>query len=210
MRFRNGETEESNPRVRPESTEAENSEKNVQAETVGEEIAEDLRQEQGGQEGEQALERTLTLEAELKEAKAQAEDYYNRLQRLQAEFDNFRKRTLKEKEELVKYASERVVAELLPVIDNFERALEAAKNSQDISSFAQGVEMIFRQLNNVLGKEGLAPIEAVGQAFDPNIHEAIMQVESEEHPANTVVEEVQKGYYLKDKVLRPSMVKVSS
>lgn len=194
------ETEE--PQVQREEAEFENTGQNVPDDTEA-----GVENIVLGEEG--TPEAVLALAADLKVAKAQADDYYNRLQRLQAEFDNFRKRTLKEKEELVKYASERVIGELLPVIDNFERALEAAKNSQDFSALAQGVEMIFRQLGSVLGKEGLTPIEAVGQVFDPNLHEAIMQVDSEEHPANTVVEEVQKGYYLKDKVLRPSMVKVS-
>lgn len=204
MRYRNGEIEELDLQAQQEGVEWENPGQKV------EDANADSLSLENESAGEGSQETALTLEAELKEAKTQADDYYNRLQRLQAEFDNFRKRTFKEKEELVKYASERVVRELLPVIDNFERALEAAKNTQDFAALAQGVEMIFRQLNGVLGKEGLAEIEAVGQAFDPNLHEAIMQVDSEEHPANTVVEEVQKGYYLKDKVLRPSMVKVSS
>lgn len=204
MRYRNGEIEELDLQAQQEGVEWENPGQKV------EDANADSLSLENESAGEGSPETALTLEAELKEAKTQADDYYNRLQRLQAEFDNFRKRTFKEKEELVKYASERVVKELLPVIDNFERALEAAKNTQDFAALAQGVEMIFRQLNGVLGKEGLAEIEAVGQAFDPNLHEAIMQVDSEEHPANTVVEEVQKGYYLKDKVLRPSMVKVSS
>ena len=204
MRYRNGEIEELDLQAQQEGVEWENPGQKV------EDANADSLSLENESAGEGSPETALTLEAELKEAKTQTDDYYNRLQRLQAEFDNFRKRTFKEKEELVKYASERVVRELLPVIDNFERALEAAKNTQDFAALAQGVEMIFRQLNGVLGKEGLAEIEAVGQAFDPNLHEAIMQVDSEEHPANTVVEEVQKGYYLKDKVLRPSMVKVSS
>ncbi len=153
-------------------------------------------------------ERVLTLEAELVKVKDQAAEYYSRLQRLQAEFDNFRKRSQKEKEDMAKYASERVIAAMLPVLDNFERAVEAAKTSQDFAGFAQGVDMILRQFQNVLTKEGLIPVDAVGQPFDPNVHEAVLQVDAEE-PANTVVEELQKGYYLKDKLLRPSMVKVA-
>lgn len=154
-------------------------------------------------------EKVLTLAAELKQSKEQADEYYAHLQRLQAEFDNYRKRTQKEKEDFVKYASERVVEALLPVLDNFERAVAAAKTSQDFNSFSQGVEMIYKQMLNTLDKEGLAAIEAVGKPFDPNIHEAVLQVDSEEYPENTVVEELQKGYLLKEKVIRPSMVKVS-
>jgi molecular chaperone GrpE len=151
-----------------------------------------------------------TLEAELVKAKAQAEDHYKQLQRLQAEFDNYRKRTQKEKTELIKYASERLVGELLPVLDNFDRAVSAAKVNPDFTSFSQGVEMILRQMQTALSKEGLKAMDAIGQPFDPNLHEAVLRVASDEHPENTVVEELQKGYYLKEKVLRPSMVKVSN
>ena len=156
------------------------------------------------------LEKNLTLEAELVKAKAKAEDHYAQLQRLQADFDNYRKRTQKEKTELIKYASERLVGELLPVLDNFERAVSAAKVNPDFTAFSQGVEMILRQMQTALSKEGLRAMDAVGQPFDPNLHEAVLRVASEEHPENTVVEELQKGYYLKEKVLRACMVKVSN
>ena len=155
-------------------------------------------------------EKILTLEAELAQAKAKAEEHYDHLQRLQAEFDNYRKRTLKEKTEIIKYASERLVGELLPVLDNFERAASAAQINPDFTSFSQGVEMILRQLQTALSKEGLKAMDAVGQPFDPNLHDAVLRVDSDEHPENTVVEELQKGYFLKEKVLRPSMVKVSN
>ncbi len=155
------------------------------------------------------LEKNLALAAELKESQEKAEEYYARLQRLQAEFDNYRKRTQKEKEDFIKFASEQVILNLLPVLDNFEWAIAAAEGSQDFQAYAQGVEMIFKQIQNVLAKEGLVVIESVGKAFDPNIHEAVLRVESEEYPENTVVEEMQKGYYLKERVIRPSMVKVS-
>jgi molecular chaperone GrpE len=151
-----------------------------------------------------------TLEAELVKAKAKAEDHYSQLQRLQADFDNYRKRTQKEKTELIKYASERLVGELLPVLDNFDRAVSAAKVNPDFTSFSQGVEMILRQMQAALSKEGLKAMDSVGQPFDPNLHEAVLRVTSDEHPENTVVEEILKGYYLKEKVIRPSMVKVSN
>ncbi|TGE39858.1 nucleotide exchange factor GrpE [Desulfosporosinus fructosivorans] len=156
------------------------------------------------------LEKELTLGAELVKARSKAEDYYGQLQRLQADFDNYRKRTQKEKTELIKYASERLVVDLLPVLDNFDRAVSAAKDNPDFTSFSQGVEMILRQMQTALSKEGLKAMDAVGQPFDPNLHEAVLRVASEEHPENTVVEELQKGYYLKEKVLRPCMVKVSN
>ncbi|WCF09973.1 nucleotide exchange factor GrpE [Paenibacillus thiaminolyticus] len=147
--------------------------------------------------------------AELKMARAQAEELQQRLLRAQADFDNFRRRTVKEKEELAQYASSKLVTELLPVLDNFERALAAAQTGSEEQSFVKGVDMIFRQLTQVLEQEGVKAMNAVGEPFNPEFHQAIMQVESEEHEEGIVVEEVQKGYMLKDRVLRPAMVKVS-
>lgn len=148
-------------------------------------------------------------QAELQKLRAEAEEHKQRLLRTQADFDNFRRRTLKEKEELGKYASAKLITELLPVIDNFERALSTTAENADLSSYAKGVEMIFRQLEGILETEGLTAMEPVGTPFNPEFHQAIMQVESEEYEEGTVVEVVQKGYLLKDKVLRPAMVKVS-
>lgn len=144
-------------------------------------------------------------------AKKEAEENYQRYLRAQADLDNFRRRARQEKEEFAKYASAKLLEQLLPVVDNFERALEAAKNNDGASSsFMKGVEMIFRQLEQVLQQEGLQAMETVGQPFNPEFQQAIMQVDSEEYEEGIVVEEVQKGYMLKDKVLRPAMVKVSS
>ncbi|WP_258171500.1 nucleotide exchange factor GrpE [Paenibacillus sp. R14(2021)] len=143
------------------------------------------------------------------ELEKHAEENQQRYLRAQADFDNFRRRTMKEKEELAQYASMKLIGQLLPVVDNFGRAIEAAKTGGDVESFSKGVDMIFRQLEGVLEAEGLKPMDAVGQSFNPEFHQAIMTVESEEHEEGIVVEEVQKGYVLKDKVLRPAMVKVS-
>ena len=143
--------------------------------------------------------------AEVEAQRALAEEYLNRLQRLQADFENFRRRVNKEKEEFHKYASESLICSLLPILDNFERAIAAGEGGNLLS----GVEMIFRQLKEILEKEGLCSIQAVKTEFDPNRHEAVMTVENDEHPDNTVIEEFQKGYLLKDKVIRPAMVKVS-
>ncbi|MEK8129403.1 nucleotide exchange factor GrpE [Paenibacillus filicis] len=150
------------------------------------------------------------VQAQIDEAKKQAEEHYQRLLRTQADFDNFRRRTQKEKEETAKYGSLKVIEQLLPVVDNFERALSASKDNKDYDALAKGIDMIFRQLDQVLAAEGLRPMEAVGTPFNPEYHQAIMQVESEEHEEGIVVEEIQKGYLLKDKVLRAAMVKVSS
>lgn len=148
-------------------------------------------------------------QALLEQLRAEAEDHKQRLLRTQADYDNFRRRTVKEKEELGKYASAKLITELLPVIDNFERALATATENTEITSYSKGVEMIFRQLEGVLKSEGLTAMESVGTPFNPEYHQAIMQVESDEYEEGFVVEEVQKGYLLKDKVLRPAMVKVS-
>ena len=144
----------------------------------------------------------------LNQEKSKAEDYFNRLARMQADFDNFRKRVSKEREDLLQYAGEQVITALLPVVDNLERAL-AARHT-DAEKIFEGVEMISRQVGDILSAEGLTPISAVGQQFNPEIHEAVMSVQSDEHPENTVVEELRKGYTLKGKIIRPSMVKVAT
>lgn len=149
------------------------------------------------------------LQGEVQRLQTLADDYQQRALRTQADFDNFRKRTQKEKEDFAKYASSKLITELLPIIDNFDRAITAAGDIADTDSFAKGVGMIFRQLEGVLKSEGLEPMDTVGQPFNPEFHQAIMQVESDEHEEGIVVEEVQKGYMLKDRVLRPAMVKVS-
>lgn len=148
------------------------------------------------------------LAAKLVEQTARAEEYLNMLQRTQADFENFRRRTRQEKEEAQKYCSWRLVTNLLPVLDNFERAMAAG--GDDIQSFRSGMELIFRQLKDVLEKEGVQAMQTVGEEFDPTRHEAVMSVQSAEHPNNTVVEDVQKGYLLLDRVIRPAMVKVAT
>ncbi|MFC0212037.1 nucleotide exchange factor GrpE [Paenibacillus chartarius] len=146
---------------------------------------------------------------ELDELRKQADDNYQRFLRTQADFDNFRRRARQEKEDFAKYASLKLIEQLLPVVDNFNRALSTSKETRDFDALLKGIEMTYRQLDQVLVQEGLTPIEAVGQPFNPELHQAVMQVESEEHGEGIVVEELQKGYMLKDKVIRPAMVKVS-
>ncbi len=164
--------------------------------------------EQTNQNNEPEEETGLDIQIELESQKAKAEEYYTQLQRLKAEFDNFRKRTQREKEEFAKYASERVILSLLPVLDNFERAVDSTRTNKDFDSFSQGVAMILKQFYKVLEDEGLRVIDTAGREFDPNLHDALMKEESEQGD-NMILDEIQKGYYLKDKVLRPSKVKVS-
>jgi molecular chaperone GrpE len=147
---------------------------------------------------------------ELQQLRRQSEEHYQRSLRTQADYDNFRRRTRQEKEEFARYASQKVIEQLLPVIDNMERALIAGNEGKDYDALLKGVEMIFRQLDQALASEGLQRMETIGQPFNPEFHQAIMQVESEEHEEGIIVSEIQKGYLLKDRVLRPAMVQVSS
>lgn len=146
---------------------------------------------------------------EMKEKAKLAEERFDRLLRLQAEFENYRKRINKERSEFIRYAVEDMIFNLLPVIDNFQRAIESAREHDNSQALLQGVEMVYKQVQDVLAKRGLERIEALGKRFDPREHEAVMQVESEERPDNTVIEESLAGYKLKKKVIRPAMVKVS-
>ncbi|MBI4344304.1 MAG: nucleotide exchange factor GrpE [Euryarchaeota archaeon] len=140
--------------------------------------------------------------------KKKAEEYLTRLKYLQAEFDNYRKRVEKEREEFAKYATERLVRQLLDVYENLERALENGAN-EDKEALLKGVEMTFQQLKDVLEKEGLEPIKTQGVRFDPFLHEAVLQEEREDCDEGTVLEEYQRGYTLNKRVLRYSKVKVA-
>lgn len=129
--------------------------------------------------------------------------------RAQADFDNYRKRTQRELAEERRYAALPVVRDLLPALDNLQRAVDAGQNVDDLSAMLKGVEMVAQQISEVLSRHGTAAIEAVGQPFDPNQHEAIQQMPSKEHPPMTVIDEVERGYRLHERVIRPSKVIVS-
>ena len=154
-------------------------------------------------------EEVARMQQELEEVKLQSEAATDTMLRLAAELDNYKKRTAKERKSLIKYASQDIVQELLPILDNFQRAIQSASESRDFNSFLEGVKMVSKQMHDVLKKKGVSTIEAVGKTFDPTVHEAVMQITSEDHPENVVVAELQKGYMLHDRVIRPSMVAVS-
>ena len=137
---------------------------------------------------------------------APADDHRDRYLRLLADFENFRKRTEREKAEFFRYAVAGVLKDILPVLDNFERALEHAEEGDD---FHKGVLMIYKQLLDTLQKHGLKPIDQVGAHFDPNIHEAVVREEDPSVPSHTVTAILQKGYFLHDRLLRPALVKVA-
>jgi molecular chaperone GrpE len=147
--------------------------------------------------------------AELVAARAEAEGYLDDLRRLQAEFDNYRKRTMREQTARIASASQALVSRLLPVLDNFELAVSHAEQSRDFDRMLKGVEMVFGELNDVLAGEGLVPIEASGKPFDPERHEAVVAVEEDGVEAGTVVDVIRKGYEFNGRVLRPAMVKVA-
>jgi molecular chaperone GrpE len=174
------------------------------AERADEDGAEALEEVEAEDTDEEAL-----IAADLAKARAEAESYLDDLRRLQADFDNYRKRTLREQTARTASASQALVARLLPVLDNFELAVTAAEQSRDFDRMLKGVEMVFGELREVLESEGLVRIEAEGKPFDPERHEAVIAVEEEGAEPGMVVDIVRAGYELRGKVLRPAMVKVA-
>ncbi|MCP4714533.1 MAG: nucleotide exchange factor GrpE [Deltaproteobacteria bacterium] len=150
-----------------------------------------------------------SLGQELQRAEQETEELKDRLLRTMAEFDNYKKRVTREKDNLVKYGTEKLALDILPVIDNFERALEQAKEATEMSAVTEGLEMIFKQFADVLEKFNITAFASLGEIFDPEKHEAMAQQEHEEHEDNTVINEFQKGYCLNDRLLRPARVIVS-
>jgi len=138
------------------------------------------------------------------------EELTDRLTRQMAEFDNFRKRTEKEKSQMYEIGAKDIIEKILPVVDNFERGIAAVPEEEKSNPFAEGMEKIYKQLMTTLEEIGVKPIEAVGQEFDPDFHNAVMHVEDEEVGENIITEEFQKGYLYRDSVVRHSMVKVAN
>jgi molecular chaperone GrpE len=169
------------------------------------EIANNSKEEAGIDETENVEETTVNKKVQLS---AELQEMNDKYIRLYAEFDNYRKRVNKDREELIKYANEGIIYQLLPVIDNLEMALKHSNDSTS-SGLVQGVENTLREFLRTLEKYGLTPIEAVNKPFDPSLHEAMCVIERKDIEDNLVVEEFRKGYIFKEKVLRPSLVSVS-
>jgi len=150
-----------------------------------------------------------TVEDEIARLKDEVEAEQNKYLRLLADFDNFKRRSQKDKEISTKFRSQSLLTDLLPVLDNFERALTVETKSDDTSSIMKGVEMVQKSLLEAVKREGLEEIPAVGEPFDPNYHQAVMQEKDEQAEPGIVLQELQKGYTLKGRVLRPAMVKVN-
>ena len=148
--------------------------------------------------------------AKLQAAERQAEESYDRLLRVSAEFDNYKKRTAREMQDVVKYATEKMAKELLVVVDNLERAIEAAgaERTED-DPLVKGIHLTLGEVLKILDRHKIQPVKALGEPFDPTFHQAMMQEEVEDQPPNTVVREMQKGYTMHERLLRPSMVVVS-
>jgi molecular chaperone GrpE len=151
---------------------------------------------------------TASMRARIEQLEAQAEEASNRYLRLAADFDNFKKRARQEQADLVRSANADLIGKLLPVVDNFHRVLESVPEAAD-DAWVKGVKLTLQQLEELLAAQGVQPIEAVGQPFDPSLHEAIGHEESSEHPEDTVVTEVRRGYRLHDRVVRPALVRVA-
>jgi molecular chaperone GrpE len=153
-----------------------------------------------------------SLKAELnvlREEIAAKDDYYDKFIRLQAEFDNFRKRAVKEKGEFIKFANEALILELVSILDDFERSIRSAEHKKDFDLLHQGVDIISKQLHRLLEEKGLNKIKSVGEKFNPHEHEAIEVVEGEDNEDNTILEELQPGYILNGRIIRPAKVKVA-
>ena len=150
-----------------------------------------------------------TLQVELEDLRLRLEEAEKKTLYAQAEFLNYRRRKEEESASMLKYSTGELIKGLLPVVDNFERALKASEHSRNFDALIGGVSGTLKQFQTFLQKAGVTPIEALGKEFDPNYHEAIGHTETDEFPTNTVAEEIQRGYILHDRVLRPTLVKVS-
>jgi len=136
-------------------------------------------------------------------------EYLKHLERLQADFDNYKKRQEKKQKEFIEFANARLLNTLLSVVDNLERALDSSKNNKNAKAIKEGVNNTLKEFHNILNKEGVKPMQSIGHRFDPYEHEAVMKMETDKYQEDTVVEEFQKGYYIKSKILRPAIVKVA-
>lgn len=186
----------------------EKNKENIASEEVDEVILEQETEEVDEDAEVTIIEESQPEQAELEKLRTEQEETLNRYLRLQAEYDNFKKRTQKERVAERKYKSQDLASDLLPVLDNFERALQVETNESN-QGIIEGIQMVYNQLTEALASHGIQQIETIGRPFDPNLHHAIMQVEDEEKESNEILEELQKGYLIHDRVIRPAMVKVN-
>lgn len=184
--------------------------KQAEQETVDKEVRQEMTEAAAEETKAPTIEEYQTLLEQNAELQKNADSYKDMYQRLLAEFDNYKKRTIKEREANQLDAKISVVSKLLPVLDNIERAEASLEKETNVETLKQGVEMVFRQMKDVMDSEGVEYIEANGVAFNPELHNAVMHIEDENYDTNVIVEEFQKGYQCKGKVIRHSMVKVAN
>ena len=189
--------------------EAEEQDTEETVEEAAEEAAEPTEETEGSEEGSGIMKKFGRKNKKDKKDE-KTEELTDRLTRQMAEFDNFRKRTEKEKSQMYEIGAKDIIEKILPVVDNFERGIAAVPEEEKSNPFAEGMEKIYKQLMTTLEEIGVKPIEAVGQEFDPDFHNAVMHVEDEEVGENIITEEFQKGYLYRDSVVRHSMVKVAN
>ncbi|MBT2616840.1 MULTISPECIES: nucleotide exchange factor GrpE [Bacillaceae] len=195
-------------------TENKNEEQTLENETIEESAAEAVFAEEeipAAEENDSPVEKDeLQLAQEkIAELEAKIEEMDNRYLRLQADFDNSRRRAKLDMEAAQKYRVQSIASDLVEALDNFERATKIEAENEQTKSLLSGMEMVYKAITGALAKEGIEPISSVGEEFDPRLHQAVMQVQDENFGSNIVVEEFQKGYLLKDRVIRPAMVKVN-
>lgn len=154
-------------------------------------------------------EELLETEKNVQEKDNLSKEYLKHLERLQADFENYKKRQEKKKKEFIEFANEELLNDLLSVVDNLERALDSTKNEKNAKAIKEGIKNTLKGFYNILKKEGVIPMKSVGHRFDPYRHQAVMKTETDKHSEDIVTEEFQKGYYMKSKILRPAMVKVA-
>ena len=189
--------------------EAEEQDTEETVEEAAEEAAEPTEETEGSEEGSGFMKKFGRKNKKDKKDE-KIEELTDRLTRQMAEFDNFRKRTEKEKSQMYEIGAKDIIEKILPVVDNFERGIAAVPEEEKSNPFSEGMEKIYKQLMTTLEEIGVKPIEAVGQEFDPDFHNAVMHVEDEEVGENIITEEFQKGYLYRDSVVRHSMVKVAN
>jgi molecular chaperone GrpE len=195
-------------------TENKNEEQTLENETIEESAADAVFAEEeipAAEENDSPVEKDeLQLAQEkIAELEAKIEEMDNRYLRLQADFDNSRRRAKLDMEAAQKYRVQSIASDLVEALDNFERATKIEAENEQTKSLLSGMEMVYKAITGALAKEGIEPISSVGEEFDPRLHQAVMQVQDENFGPNIVVEEFQKGYLLKDRVIRPAMVKVN-
>lgn len=181
----------------------ETTEEAVEVEEAAEEVSEETAEEAGEK-------KSLFGKKKKDKKDEQIEELTDKLKRQMAEFDNFRKRTEKEKTQMYEIGAKSIIEKILPVIDNFERGFASVTEEEKANPFVDGMDKVYKQMMTALGEVGVTPIEALGEEFNPDFHNAVMHVEDEEAGENVIVEEFQKGYLYKETVVRHSMVKVAN